>query len=91
VQHFHALLAVDSAKSLVAAAQMNVVEFHTWNSVVKRIDQTDRFILDLDPGQGVSWPALLEAATLTRTMLTELQLQSWLKTSGGKGLHIVVP
>jgi bifunctional non-homologous end joining protein LigD len=86
-----ALLAVDSAESLVAAAQMNTVEFHTWNSVVRRIDQPDRFILDLDPGEGVTWPMLQEAAVLTRTMLTELGLQSWLKTSGGKGLHVVVP
>jgi bifunctional non-homologous end joining protein LigD len=86
-----ALLAVESPESLVAAAQMNVVEFHTWNSVVKRIDHPDRFILDLDPGEGVTWPMLQEAAILTRTMLTELGLASWLKTSGGKGLHVVVP
>jgi bifunctional non-homologous end joining protein LigD len=86
-----ALLAVDSAQSLVAAAQMNTVEFHTWNSVIKRIDHPDRFILDLDPGEGVTWPMLQEAALLTRTMLTELGLQSWLKTSGGRGLHVVVP
>ena len=86
-----ALLAVDSAESLVAAAQMNVVEFHTWNSVAARIEQPDRFILDLDPGEGVTWPMLQEAAVLTRAMLTELGLESWLKTSGGKGLHVVVP
>nr|WP_235578314.1 DNA ligase D [Pseudorhodoferax sp. Leaf267] len=86
-----ALLAVDSAESLVMAAQMNVVEFHTWNSVAKRIDQPDRFILDLDPGDGVTWPMLQEAAILTRALLTELGLESWLKTSGGKGLHVVVP
>ena len=86
-----ALLAVDTADSLVAAAQMNVVEFHTWNSVIKRVDQPDRFIFDLDPGEGVSWPMLQEAAVLTRTLLTEMGLESWLKTSGGKGLHVVVP
>ena len=86
-----ALLAVDSAEALAFAAQMNVIEFHTWNSVVARIDQPDRFILDLDPGEGVTWPMLQEAATLTRVMLNELGLESWLKTSGGKGLHVVVP
>ena len=86
-----ALLGVDSPESLVAAAQMNVVELHTWNSVTANIDQPDRFILDLDPGEGVSWAMLQEAATLTRAMLTELGLESWLKTSGGKGLHVVVP
>jgi DNA ligase D-like protein (predicted polymerase) len=81
----------ESAAALVAAAQMNVVEFHTWNSTVKRIDQPDRVIFDLDPGKGVTWPQLQEAAVLTRALLTELGLQSWLKTSGGKGLHVVVP
>ncbi len=86
-----ALLAVNSADALVAAAQMNVIEFHTWNSKVARIDQPDRFVLDLDPGEGVTWPMLQEAAQLTRVMLAELGLQCWLKTSGGKGLHVVVP
>ena len=86
-----ALLAVNSADALIAAAQMNVVEFHTWNSKVARIDKPDRFVLDLDPGEGVSWPMLQEAAQLTRVMLTELGLECWLKTSGGKGLHVVVP
>ena len=86
-----ALLTVDTAEALVAAAQMNTVEFHTWNSRARRIDQPDRFILDLDPGEGVTWAMLQEAAVLTRTMLTELGLKAWLKTSGGKGLHVVVP
>ncbi|MET1116396.1 MAG: DNA ligase D [Comamonas sp.] len=85
------LLAVDSAQALIGAAQMNVVEFHTWNSKIAHIDRPDRFVLDLDPGEGVEWEMLVEAAELTRVMLTELGLQSWLKTSGGKGLHVVVP
>ncbi|WP_436127116.1 DNA ligase D [Acidovorax sp. LjRoot117] len=86
-----ALLAVHSVEALVSAAQMNVVEFHTWNSKIARIDQPDRIVLDLDPGEGVTWPMLQEAAELTRVMLAELGLESWLKTSGGKGLHVVVP
>lgn len=85
------LLAVDTAQALAGAAQMNVIEFHTWNSKVARLDRPDRFVLDLDPGEGVDWEMLVEAAGLTRVMLTELGLQSWLKTSGGKGLHVVVP
>jgi len=85
------LLVVDSLQALLGAAQMNVVEFHTWNSKIARIDRPDRFVLDLDPGEGVDWDMLVEAAELTRVMLTELGLQSWLKTSGGKGLHVVVP
>jgi bifunctional non-homologous end joining protein LigD len=86
-----ALLAVNSADSLVAAAQMNTVEFHTWNSTTKRINQPDRVIFDLDPGEGTTWEHVKEAALLTRSMLQQLGLQSWLKTSGGKGLHVVVP
>jgi bifunctional non-homologous end joining protein LigD len=86
-----ALLAVDTLDALVSAAQMNTVEFHTWNSTAKKIDQPDRVIFDLDPGEGVSWAHVQEAALLMRAMLGELGLASWLKTSGGKGLHVVVP
>jgi bifunctional non-homologous end joining protein LigD len=85
------LLSVDTVEGLIGAAQLNVVEFHTWNSTTKRIDQPDRIVFDLDPGEGVTWPQLQEAAVLTRTLLEELGLASWLKTSGGKGLHVVVP
>ncbi|WP_457390194.1 DNA ligase D [Roseateles sp. P5_E1] len=86
-----ALMSVDSVEGLINAAQLNVVEFHTWNSKVGRIDLPDRIVFDLDPGEGVSWAHLQEAAALTHTMLEELGLKAWLKTSGGKGLHVVVP
>lgn len=86
-----ALLTADSPEAIVAAAQMNVVEFHTWNSTTRDIDHPDRVIFDLDPGAGVAWETMLEAAMLVRALLDELGLQSWLKTSGGKGLHVVVP
>jgi len=85
------LLEVPSPKALVAAAQMNVIEFHTWNAQVRKIGQPDRVIFDLDPGEGVPWAHVQEAALLVRGMLQELGLHSWLKTSGGKGLHVVVP
>lgn len=85
------LLEVGNAKALVGAAQMNVIEFHTWNSTAKAIDKPDRMIFDLDPGEGTTWEHIQEAATLVRTMLTALSLKCWLKTSGGKGLHVVVP
>ena len=80
-----------TAKALIGAAQMNVIEFHTWNALVKKIDRPDRVIFDLDPGEGERWERVQEAATLVRGLLQELGLQSWLKTSGGKGLHVVVP
>ena len=86
-----ALLGIDSADALVTAAQMNTIELHTWNSTTRRIDEPDRMIFDLDPGEGVDWAHVQEAAILTRAMLVELGLESWLKTSGGKGLHVVVP
>jgi len=86
-----ALLEVPTAEALANAAQMNVIEFHTWNSTAKNIDKPDRVVFDLDPGEGVKWPQVQEAAILTRTILTELGLKAWLKTSGGKGLHVIVP
>ncbi len=86
-----ALIGIDSVDAVLSAAQMNTVEFHTWNSTTRSIDRPDRMIFDLDPGEGVTWARVQESAVLTRALLTELQLQSWLKTSGGKGLHVVVP
>ncbi|WP_343630669.1 DNA ligase D [Roseateles sp.] len=85
------LMSVDSPQALLRAAQMNAVEFHTWNSKAKDIDRPDRVIFDLDPGEGVTWTMLQEAAVLMRALLDELGLAAWLKTSGGKGLHVVVP
>ena len=86
-----ALLEVSTPLALAAAAQMNVIEFHTWNSTVKNIDKPDRMIFDLDPGEATQWGHIQEAAMLVRGFLQELGLQSWLKTSGGKGLHVVAP
>ena len=86
-----ALMQVDSVEALVSAAQMNVIEFHTWNATSKKIGQPDRMVFDLDPGEGTPWSRVKEAALLTRTLLEELALVGFLKTSGGKGLHVVVP
>jgi bifunctional non-homologous end joining protein LigD len=85
------LLELDSLVALIGAAQMNVMEFHTWNATIKNIEKPDRMVFDLDPGENMAWSMMLEAAALTRTLLEELGLQSFLKTSGGKGLHVVVP
>ena len=86
-----ALLELRTREALIGAAQMNVVEFHTWNSSVRQIGKPDRMIFDLDPGEGVAWPAIQEAALLVRALLEQVGLKAWLKTSGGKGLHVVVP
>ena len=86
-----ALLEVGNARALTGATQMNVIEFHTWNATARNIHRPDRMVFDLDPGEGTPWPQVQEAATLLRGLLTELGLSAWLKTSGGKGLHLVVP
>jgi len=85
------LLEVPTAEAIMSAVQMNVVEFHTWNAVKTAIDKPDRMLFDLDPGEGVDWPAVQQGAQLMHTMLQEIGLEGWLKTSGGKGLHVVVP
>ena len=85
------LLEVASPEGLLSAAQMNVIEFHTWNAVKRAIGKPDRMTFDLDPGEGVEWPQIQEAAQLVHSFLQELGLAAFLKTSGGKGLHVVVP
>lgn len=85
------LLEVPTAEAIMSAVQMNVVEFHTWNAVKTSIGKPDRMLFDLDPGEGVQWPAMQQAANLVRVLLEEIGLRAWLKTSGGKGLHVVVP
>src|SRR6185295_5868989 len=70
--------------------------FHTSNITIAhgargKADKPDRLIFDLDPGEGIDWPKLVEATALMKKMLDLLELESFLKTSGGKGLHVVVP
>ena len=70
---------------------MNTLEFHTWNRISTSIAKPDRMIFNLDPGEKVAWPDIREAALLACTLLEAIELQAFVKTSGGKGLHIVVP
>ncbi|MCY7306033.1 MAG: DNA ligase D [Rhodoferax sp.] len=86
-----ALLEVVSAQGLLSAAQWNVVEFHTLNTSSAWFEHPDRMVFDLDPGESVPWAHMQEAAQLVRAFLAQLGLPSFLKTSGGKGLHVVVP
>jgi bifunctional non-homologous end joining protein LigD len=85
------LLSVDSVKALIGVAQMGTVELHTWNALAANIEKPDRIVFDLDPDPKLGWDRMIEAAQLTRALLEELGLKSWCKTSGGKGLHVVVP
>jgi bifunctional non-homologous end joining protein LigD len=82
---------IASAEGLLSSAQWNVVEIHSQNATDKHYETPDRFVFDLDPGEGVSWADVQEAAQLMRAFLEELGLKPFLKTSGGKGLHVVVP
>jgi bifunctional non-homologous end joining protein LigD len=85
------MVEVDSFTALIGAAQANVIEFHTWNATTQDTTRPDRIVFDLDPGEGVTWKQIQEGTELTRSLLEQLGLASFLKTSGGKGLHVVVP
>jgi len=84
-------LFVDDQKGLISLAQMGVLEIHPWGSRIRRPDEPDRLIFDLDPGPGVSWPRVVEGARRARRLLEDLGLTPFVKTTGGKGLHVVVP
>jgi bifunctional non-homologous end joining protein LigD len=86
-----AYLYLDSAGGLLSAVQNNAIEFHTWGAVVPDIGRPDRITMDLDPGEGVTWKQLVEAARLTKKLLEGVGLECFLKTTGGKGLHVVAP
>lgn len=85
------LIAIDSRQALIACAQMNVIELHTLNATTANMKKPDRIVFDLDPGEGVVWEQIQQAAELVKALLTEIGLNTFLKTSGGKGLHIFVP
>ncbi|MDH4567545.1 DNA ligase D [Pseudomonas sp. BN414] len=82
---------INSIEALVGAVQMGTVELHTWNATSTDLAHPDRFILDLDPDPALPWKAMVEATQLVLTVLDELGLRAFLKTSGGKGMHLVVP
>ena len=76
---------------LVSLAQMGVLELHTWGAREGRLDLPDRMIFDLDPDTGLEWKNVVEGAQLVRSLLDDIGLKSFVKTTGGKGLHVVVP
>ncbi len=84
-------LSVDSLPGLIALVQMGSLELHTWGSRMPRLEQPDRMIFDLDPAPDVDWPHIRAGAQRLRARLQELDLGAFVKTTGGKGLHIVVP
>ncbi|MET3897373.1 bifunctional non-homologous end joining protein LigD [Devosia sp. UYZn731] len=84
-------LTVEDAKGYLALAQFGIVEFHAWGTHEAHLDKPDRVIFDLDPGEGVAWREVVNAAVHLRGGLEAMGLVPFVKTSGGKGLHIVVP
>ena len=84
-------LIADSRAALVGLAQMNILEIHTWNSRFAQVELPDRIVIDLDPGDEIAWPAVVAAARLVRRTLKAINLESFVKTTGGRGLHVVVP
>jgi bifunctional non-homologous end joining protein LigD len=84
-------LMVDDAAGLIALVQMNVIELHPWGSRGDALEKPDRMFFDLDPAPDVAWKTVVDAALRMREVLAGLGMQSFVKTTGGKGLHVVVP
>lgn len=84
-------LVVRDAASLMELVQFNALEFHPWGSHAEEPDRADRVVFDLDPGPDVPFAEVKKAATDIRKLLAQLELESFLRVSGGKGLHVVVP
>jgi bifunctional non-homologous end joining protein LigD len=84
-------LVVDRVEDLVSLAQIGALEIHVWGSQADKLEFPDRMFFDLDPDPAVPWPRIVESAHQIRAFLEEIGLQSFVKTTGGKGLHIVVP
>jgi bifunctional non-homologous end joining protein LigD len=84
-------LTVNTVDGLLGLAQLGVLEIHPWGSKNESFEKADRITFDLDPDEAVSWKTLASAAEELRTRLKQLNLSSFLKSTGGKGLHVVVP
>jgi bifunctional non-homologous end joining protein LigD len=82
---------IEDLTGLIGLVQMNVIEIHPSGAGVDKLDTPDRITFDLDPDEGLGWPRVTEAAIEIRDALLAIGLQSFVKTTGGKGLHVVVP
>jgi bifunctional non-homologous end joining protein LigD len=82
---------IDDLVGLISLVQIGVLEFHPWAARSNAIERPDRLVFDLDPGEGVPWKQVVDGATEVRDLLQGLGLTSFLRTSGGKGLHVVLP
>lgn len=85
------VIAVDDVDGLLSLVQAGVLEVHVRGSMIDRLDRCDRIVFDLDPGEGITWTDIVEAARDVRERLADIGLESFVKLSGGKGLHVVLP
>ncbi len=85
------ILAVDDLEGLISLVQAGVLEVHVRGSMIDSLDRCDRIIFDLDPGDGVGWPDIAAAARDVHDRLAAIELESFVKLSGGKGVHVVLP
>jgi bifunctional non-homologous end joining protein LigD len=86
-----AYLTVDSSKGLLGLAQMGVLEIHPWGSHNEALDTPDRIVFDLDPDAAIAWKTLAKTALELKVRLNKVGLESFVKSTGGKGLHVVAP
>ncbi|NYF92208.1 DNA ligase D [Tunturiibacter empetritectus] len=84
-------ITLSTSEALAGLAQMGVLEVHPWGSRNDDLEHPDRIIIDLDPDAAIAWPRLADSAGEVRRELKELGLESFLKSTGGKGLHVVIP
>ncbi len=82
---------IEDARGIISEVQMNTIEFHIWGSCVNELEHPDMMVFDLDPDEGMELSRIREGVRDLKSILTELSLNSYLKTSGGKGYHVVVP
>ena len=82
---------IENASGLISEAQMGTLEFHTWGSRVDKLENPDVMVFDLDPDEGMDLETVRQGVKDVKSILAELSLNSYLKTSGGKGYHVVVP
>ncbi len=82
---------VDNLQGFLGLVEIGAVELHPWNALVEDFEHADRIVIDLDPGDGVEWDAVVEAALRMREVLKREGFDSWPKLTGGKGMHLMAP